>query len=41
MKCVVSVLGKDRRGIVADVATVLKNCGANLDDISQTVMGEG
>ena len=38
MKCVVSVLGKDRSGIVAKVATALADCGANIDDISQTVL---
>ena len=36
MKCVISVLGKDRSGIVAAVAVVLAECGANIDDISQT-----
>ncbi len=41
MKCVVSVLGKDRTGIVAAVATVLTECGANIDDISQTILGDG
>ncbi len=41
MKCVVSVLGKDRTGIVAAVATVLTECSANIDDISQTILGEG
>ena len=38
MKCVVSVLGKDRSGIVAEVATALAECGANIDDISQTIL---
>ncbi len=38
MKCVISVLGKDRSGIVAKVATVLAQCGANIDDISQTIL---
>lgn len=38
MKCVVSVLGKDRSGIVAKVATALADCGANIDDISQTIL---
>ena len=38
MKCVVSVLGKDRSGIVAKVATALADCGATIDDISQTVL---
>ena len=41
MKCVISVLGKDRKGIVADVAVVLKECDANIDDISQTILGGG
>ncbi|WP_251212352.1 ACT domain-containing protein [Adlercreutzia murintestinalis] len=40
MKCVISVLGKDRTGIVAAVATVLTECGANIDDINQTILGE-
>jgi ACT domain-containing protein len=41
MKCVVSVLGHDRTGIVAKVAGVLTDCGANIDDISQTILGGG
>ena len=41
MKCVISVLGKDRCGIVAAVATALAECSANIDDISQTILGEG
>ena len=40
MKCVVSVLGKDRSGIVAEVATALAECGANIDDISQTILDD-
>lgn len=40
MKCVISVLGKDRSGIVAAVSCVLAECGANIDDISQTIMNE-
>lgn len=40
MKCVVSVLGKDRSGIVAEVATALAACGANIDDISQTILDD-
>ncbi len=38
MKCVISVLGKDRSGIVAAVSTILADCGANIDDISQTIL---
>ena len=40
MKCVISVLGKDRSGIVAAVAMALAECGANIDDISQTILDE-
>ncbi|MBC5584453.1 ACT domain-containing protein [Eggerthella sp. NSJ-70] len=40
MKCVVSVLGKDRSGIVAEVAAALAACGANIDDISQTILDD-
>ena len=36
MKCVISVLGKDRSGVVAAIATTLADCGA-----SQTILGEG
>ena len=38
MRCVISVLGKDRSGIVAAVTTALAECGANIDDISQTLL---
>ena len=38
MKCVISVLGADRTGIVAAVATVLTECDANIDDINQTML---
>ncbi len=38
MKTVVSVLGKDRTGVVATVATTLTECGANIDDIRQNVL---
>lgn len=40
MKCVISVLGKDRSGVVAAIATVLAECDANIDDISQTVLDD-
>ncbi|MBQ9022057.1 MAG: ACT domain-containing protein [Eggerthellaceae bacterium] len=40
MKCVISVLGKDQSGIVAAVANVLADCKANIDDISQTLLGD-
>ena len=38
MRCVVSVLGPDRTGIVADVASALAKFNANIEDISQTVL---
>ena len=38
MKCVVSVLGKDTTGIVAEIAVTLRECGANIVDISQTLL---
>lgn len=40
MKCVISVLGKDRSGIVAAISAVLAQKGANIDDISQTILGD-
>ena len=40
IKTVLSVLGKDRKGIVATVASTLYTTGANIDDISQTILGE-
>jgi ACT domain-containing protein len=40
MRCVLSVLGKDRSGIVATVATTLAEHGANIDDISQTILDD-
>ena len=39
-KAVLSVLGKDRKGIVATIATTLYQAGANIDDIRQTILGE-
>lgn len=40
MRCVISVLGKDRSGIVAAVATTLAECKANINDISQTLLDD-
>jgi ACT domain-containing protein len=39
-KAVLSVLGKDRKGIVATISTTLYHAGANIDDIRQTILGE-
>jgi ACT domain-containing protein len=40
IKAVLSVLGKDRKGVVAKVATTLYQCDSNIDDISQTILGD-
>ena len=32
------MLGKDRKGVVATVATTLYEAGANIDDIQQTLL---
>ena len=40
MRCVISVLGKDTTGIVARVTTALAEAKANIDDISQTILGD-
>lgn len=37
-RAIVTVIGQDRVGIVAKVATALADCGANIEDISQTLM---
>ena len=39
-KAIVTVIGADRKGIIAGVSTRLSQCGANILDISQTVMDE-
>lgn len=38
MNSVVTVLGKDKRGIIYKVSKVLYECDANIIDVSQTVM---
>ena len=40
MRAVVTVTGKDRKGIIAKVSGFLAEKGANIEDISQTIMGE-
>jgi ACT domain-containing protein len=40
IKTVLSVLGKDRKGVVATIATTLYEAGANIDDIQQTLLGD-
>lgn len=40
MKAVVTVSGSDRRGIIARVSGFLYEHGVNIEDISQTVLGD-
>ncbi|MBR2022905.1 MAG: ACT domain-containing protein [Clostridia bacterium] len=40
MRTVVTVTGKDKKGIIAKVCSFLAERGANIEDISQTIMGE-
>lgn len=40
MKAVISVVGKDAVGIIAKVSAACAACGANILDISQTVLHE-
>lgn len=40
MRAIVTVIGKDRIGIIAAVSAVLADAGANILDISQTVLSE-
>ena len=40
MRAIVTVIGKDRVGIIADVTALLAQYGVNVLDISQTVLQE-
>ena len=40
MRAVVTVTGKDKKGIIAKVSAFLSEHGANIEDISQTILGE-
>ncbi|MGT2846639.1 ACT domain-containing protein [Streptococcus massiliensis] len=40
MKAIVTVVGKDRTGIVAGVSSKIAELGLNIDDISQTILNE-
>ena len=40
MKAIVTVVGPDRVGIIAEVCTMLASMNVNIVDISQTVMRE-
>lgn len=38
MKAIVTVMGKDRVGIIAEVCSLLAELNVNINDINQTVM---
>lgn len=40
MRAIVTVIGRDRVGIIADVSQMLASVGVNVLDISQTVLQE-
>lgn len=40
MRAVVTVTGKDKKGIIAKVSAFLSEKGVNIEDISQTILGE-
>lgn len=40
MRAVVTVTGKDKKGIIARVSSFLAEKSVNIEDISQTILGE-
>lgn len=38
MRAIVTVIGKDKSGIIAKVSTLLANNDVNIEDISQTIV---
>jgi ACT domain-containing protein len=40
MRSIITVIGKDRKGIIAGISTELAGAGINILDISQTIMQE-
>ncbi|MCK1159964.1 ACT domain-containing protein [Streptococcus uberis] len=40
MKAIITVVGKDSKGIVAGVSGKIADLGMNIDDISQTVLND-
>ncbi len=40
MRAIVSVIGHDKVGIIANVCTLLSNCNVNILDINQTILQE-
>ncbi|MDR2047800.1 MAG: ACT domain-containing protein [Clostridiales bacterium] len=40
MRAIISVIGRDKKGIIAKVSGCLYGVSVNIEDISQTVMGD-
>ena len=40
MRAVVTVTGKDKKGIISKISAFLSEKNANIEDISQTILGE-
>ena len=40
MKAIISVIGKDRVGIMYRISKVLHDCSVNIEDVTQTIMQE-
>lgn len=40
MRAIITVVGNDRKGIIAKVSTALANCDINILDIDQTILQE-
>ena len=40
MKAIITVVGKDKTGIVAGVSSKIAELGLNIDDITQTILDE-
>jgi len=38
MRAVITVIGKDKIGIIAGISNILADCNVNILDISQTIM---
>ena len=38
MRAVITVIGKDRVGIIAGISTILADCNVNILDLTQTIM---
>ncbi len=40
MRAVVTVTGKDKKGVIAKVSAFLADKGVNIEDVSQTILNE-